>query len=96
MKMKLTDENKKKLAAWGYRYPAELAQIEAAMSEKKTNYTIVKGQREREIKRSEALQLLGEEIFLSGIARSAFHFTAARETADGKTTILFDSSKLLR
>lgn len=95
--MKLTDENKKMLAAWGYRYPADIAQIEAAMSEKKTNYTIIaKGQRERIIKRSEALQLLGEEIFLSGIARSAFHFTAARETADGKTTILFDSSKLFR
>lgn len=97
--MKLTDEHKKILAAWGFRFPYEIAQIEHALSERITNYTILSNnryQRERIISREEALQLLGTTTFLSGIARSTFHFTSARQTKNGELTILFDSSQLFR
>ena len=45
------------------------------------------------ITRDEAVTRLGRLDYLSGIARSAFHFTAIRITEDGKV-ILFDSSRL--
>ena len=45
------------------------------------------------ITRDEAVTRLGCLDYLSGIARSAFHFTAMRITEDGKV-ILFDSSRL--
>lgn len=45
------------------------------------------------ITRDEAVTRLGRLDYLSGIARSAFHFTAMRITEDGKV-ILFDSSRL--
>ena len=42
-----------------------------------------------------AIELLGRKNFLSGIARSAFHWDAMRETEDGRK-IFFDSSRLFR
>ena len=48
---------------------------------------------EAPITRDEAVTRLGRLDYLSGIARSAFHFTAMRITEDGKV-ILFDSSRL--
>ena len=50
----------------------------------------------RKISRATAIRRLGRENWLSGLVRSAFHSTAARETADGKNYILFDSSKVMR
>ena len=47
------------------------------------------------ISRNEAIRRLGRKQFISGISRSAFHYSAARETADGKV-VLFDSSRLFK
>ena len=44
----------------------------------------------------QALEILGEKKFLSGISRSAYHYTAARETEDGEFVVYFDSSVLFR
>lgn len=50
----------------------------------------------RKISRKEAIELLGRETWLNGLDRSAFHWTAMRETKDGKGYVLFDSSALFR
>ena len=46
----------------------------------------------KKITRNDAIRILGEEMFVSGLERSAFHWTAARTNED--KTILFDSRKL--
>ena len=40
-----------------------------------------------------AIEILGEETFLSGISRCAFHTTATREDAEGKYSVYFNLSK---
>ena len=50
----------------------------------------------RRISRKEAIDLLGRETWLNGLDRSAFHWTAMRETKYGKGYVLFDSSALFR
>ena len=44
------------------------------------------------ISRKEVIDILGEEMFVSGLERSAFHWTAARTNKN--KTVLFDSSSL--
>lgn len=88
--MKLTNEDRAMLLDWGY--PEEdFAQIEEAFKKSKTTYELG----DTSISREDAIAALGRRDYLSGIARSAFHFTAARETADGKF-VYFDSSKLFK
>lgn len=88
--MKLTRTDKELLLSWGHP-ESDLPQIEEAFKKSKTKYELG----DKPISREEAISLLGHEQYLSGIARSAFHMTAARETFDGKT-VLFDSSNLFR
>ena len=40
-----------------------------------------------------AIEILGEETFLSGISRCAFHATATREDTEGKYSVYFNLSK---
>lgn len=48
------------------------------------------------ISRKKAIELLGRAAWLSGLARSAFHFTAVRTLGDGRRYVSFDSSVLFR
>ena len=68
---------------------SDIIQIDKAVT--KTRYTLDN----KRISHKEARVILGDVKFLSGIARSAFHFTAVRETND-KKLILFDSSRLFK
>ena len=88
--MKLTNEDKALLLDWGYT-EKDFAQIEEAFKKSKTTYTLGS----QRIVREKAIAVLGRRNYLSGIARSAFHYTAARETADGQF-VYFDSSKLFK
>jgi len=47
----------------------------------------------KKISREDAIKILGMETYLSGIARSAFHWSACRENEKGDI-VSFDSSKL--
>ena len=47
------------------------------------------------ISREDVIEILGRTEYLSGIARSAFHGSASRETNDNKN-VYFDSSNLFR
>ena len=65
------------------------AQIEAAISKTTFEYN------KRRISASEASRLLGRKEFLSGMSRSAFHWSATRETPDG-ATVYFDSIRYFK
>lgn len=47
------------------------------------------------ISRDKAIEILGEERFLSGMCRSAFHWSATRENPQGQK-VYFDSSRLFK
>lgn len=86
--MKLTSEDKKLLKSWGYK-SSDFAQIERATN--KTEYEL----NDEKISLTEALEVLGRETYLSGISRSAFHWSAGRENEKGQM-VHFDSSKLFK
>ena len=80
-----------------FGYPKkDLEQIEAALS--KTDFELYydNGNIEDEaITIDKAIEILGEELFLSGICRSAFHWSATREIKKGQK-VYFNSSRLFK
>lgn len=88
MIMILTNEDKQYLIECGYE-KEDFNQIARAIS--KTSYEY----QGDEISAQKAIEVVGRENFLSGIARSAFHFTASREGKDGNY-VHFDSTSLFK
>lgn len=86
--MKLTENDKALLRRWGEE-DKYFPQIEEAT--RRTTYEL-DGKR---ISANEAIAALGREEYLSGIHRSAFHYTAVRKTRDGRL-VYFDSSILFK
>ena len=84
--MKLTNEDKAILSKFGHK-KGDFKQIEEAIS--KTEYWVG----DERISLTEVLEILDRETYLSGIARSAFHWSACRENEKGDI-VSFDSSKL--
>lgn len=84
--MKLTDKDKELLVKWGY-VKEDFRQIEKATT--KTIYEL----NDKKISCKKALEVLGREKYLSGISRSAFHYTAVRYNDNGDE-VYFNSSKL--
>ena len=70
----------------------EKEQIKRAL--KCTKYKLCGDYTTTPISRKEAIEILGKEMFVSGLERSTFHWTAARTNED--KTILFDSSSLFK
>ena len=87
---RLTKEDRKTLLDWGFPED-ELAQIEEAAN--RSTYVL---DDEKPINVWDVINILGKETFLSGIRRSAFHWTSSRNTEDGKHEVSFDSSILFR
>ena len=88
--MQLTQKDKRLLLSWQFE-EKDFAQIEGALSGTNTKYS-VDGRR---ISRQKAIELLGREVYLSGIARSAFHYTSVRQARTGER-VMFDSHNLFR
>lgn len=86
--MKLTKEDKELLKNWGHE-ERDFNQIEEATI--KTTYETNRNK----ITANEALDILGRKVYLSGISRSAFHWSACRQNEKGQT-VYFDSSKLFK
>lgn len=86
--MILTNEDKQYLIDCGYE-KEDFNQIARAIS--KTTYKY-KGEK---ITAEKAVVIVGREAFLSGLARSAFHFTASREGKDGNH-VYFNSHNLFK
>lgn len=82
--MKLTESDKKQLRENGY-IESDFPQIEKAMQKSKTKYSTVNIQtgKKETISRERAIEILGREMWLSGISRSAFHWTAQRDNMRG-------------
>ena len=93
--MKLTEKDKADLLSLGVP-PEDFWQISEAALPKYTKYSVYAKESEKgkRISRDEAIRLLGRKEWLSGLSRSAFHFTACRDTLDGTSFVLFDSHKL--
>lgn len=92
--MILEEKDINTLKEWGYS-DRDIKQIQEAVEiteytkhELKPPYKDVKS-----LTALEAYELLGNEMFLSGISRSAFHWSASREYCK-KYGVSFDSSKL--
>jgi len=88
--MKFTKEDKELLKSWGHR-EEDLNQLERATGTTKTTYEM----NGKKISIDEAIEILGRETYLSGISRSAFHWSACRENEKGQR-VYFDSSKLFK
>lgn len=86
--MKLTQADKAILLDMGY-LESDLSQIEEATRRTLYEYD------GKQIDREEAITLLGRRSYLAGIARSAFHWSAAQHTPEEKT-VYFDSSRLFK
>ena len=94
--MKLTQEHKNILKSMG-ETEDDFAQIEEATG--KTTYTLCDAERmtSKRIGIKRAIELLGIKDFLSGLSRSAFHWSAARTVeSNPNQTVLFDSSRLFK
>ena len=90
----LTEQDKGILLDQGF-LKRDFSQIEKAL--KKTDFVLIHAEsgRNRRISASEASEILGREVFLSGIGRSAFHWSSIRELGTGEI-IYFDSAKLFK
>ena len=84
--MKLTIEDMKLLKKNGF-LDKDMYQIEEAT--RKTVYET----NDKKITQKEALEILGREEYLSGISRSAFHWSAVRDNSKGES-VYFNSRKL--
>ncbi len=103
---KLTDADKKLLADWGEDEEG-IAQVERALNQ--TKFTVADVEKDengrtiipdelddKPISVEEARKILGDEKFLSGLDRSAFHWTSGRYNDDETKYVSFDSSKLFK
>ena len=88
-KFYLTKEDKDFLRETGYS-DDDFLQIEEAV--RRSKYYLIDNQR---ISYQKAIEILGKNTFLSGISRSAFHWTAERESDEGRL-VFFDSSILFK
>lgn len=86
----MTKADKELLTKWGHK-DGDFPQIERAFDTRMTTYQM----EGKPITREKAIELLGREKYLSGISRSAFHFSAARKTDNG-CPVFFDSSNLFK
>ena len=69
---------------------SDMNQLMDAISEVKLTLTDQKTGKEEKITVNRAVEVLGEETFLSGISRSAFHATATRCDKEGKFSVYFN------
>ena len=96
----LTQEDISLLKSWNYP-DEDIPQIErnAHACVYTVFYKVPADQKSKRISRKKALEVLGRENFLSGLARSAFHWSAVREGDKinaSETAVLFDARKLFK
>lgn len=92
--MQLTQNDKAILKSFGCP-DGDMRQIGEALTKTRYSlYTKATG-KEKTISRTTARELLGDEQFLSGLGRSAFHWSSSR-SVDETTSVFFDSSNLFK
>lgn len=91
----LNFNDKQFLKAYGYT-ESDFDQIERAANKSTYTFQDENGEPQYAVNVHEAVELLGRETFLPGIARSAFHGTSSRVNPDTGQRVGFDSSILFR
>ena len=94
----LTNEDETSLLIIGYT-DDDLNQIGQGLKEVElliTDNDIAKGCKTRKCGAKRAIEVLGREEFISGVARASFHATATRYSCDGRYEIYFDLRKWWR
>ena len=87
--MKLSESDKSYFKKCGY-IDQDIPQIEKAIEVMQ-----YEDENDKKVSRKYVLDNMDRETWLSGIGRAAFHWSATRETKDGKT-IFFDARKLFK
>ena len=94
--MKLTKKDKEYLLSIGYA-ERDFEQIEDIA--KYTKYDMFTKKDESIVTRitqKKAIEILGRNIYLSGLGRTAFHYSAVRYNDEGTIYIVFDGSKYFK
>lgn len=91
----ITDKDRQYLFEHGYT-SSDIGQLEEAARIKNTKYYFTNPitNTKTKISRKEALRILGRKAWLSGLGRSAFHYTSVREGVYKKGNVYFDSFDL--
>jgi hypothetical protein len=91
----LTAKDKSLLKEWGY-LDEDMAQIEEGANVGRITFTYKGRTYEHEITPQRAIRIIGREQFLSGLSRSAFHWSAIRYRNDNDKNgyVYFDMHKL--
>lgn len=92
---KMTNEDVKYFIRIGHPR-SDMKQLEKAFCEVDLVLTDNRTGKDQRIGRDKAIEVLGRETFLSGISRSAFHASAARESDNGRYSVSFDLYKWWR
>ncbi|RHU02394.1 hypothetical protein DW711_10760 [Ruminococcus sp. AM27-16] len=87
--IKLSESDKNYFKKRGY-LDQDIPQIERAIEVMQ-----YENENDKKVSTKYVLDNMDRETWLSGIGRASFHWSAARETRDGKT-IFFDASKLFK
>lgn len=83
------------LKSWGYSQK-DIEQIkEARKFLVLTTQDSSNEDKEIKISKDKAIELLGRETFLSGLARASFHFTSVR-SSDEYEDVFFDCSRMFK
>lgn len=91
--MKLTKKDKEYLLSIGHA-ESDFEQIENVA--KYTKYDMFTKEDESIVTRitqKKAIEILGRNIYLSGLGRTAFHYSAVRYNDEGTIYVVFDGSK---
>lgn len=91
--MKLTKKDKEYLLSIGYA-ESDFEQIEDVA--KYTKYDMFTKEDESIVTRitqKKAIEILGRNVYLSGLGRTAFHYSVVRYNDEGTIYVVFDGSK---
>lgn len=88
MKLNKADKN--------YLYSMGISVEDVRQIEECIGNTLFYDSNDKRISRKDAIEILGREVWLNGMARSAFHNSAYRENEDGSKSVYFDSSKYFK
>ena len=77
-----------KLKSWGYT-DEDIVQIKEAV--KVCKYY---DKNDNRISRQKAIELIGHDSFINGLARAAFHWNSQRYNSNGDESVYFDCKKL--
>lgn len=87
-KLKFTQQDEQHFLKLGHPQ-SDMRQLKAAFREVRLELYDYKMKENRKIKRAEAIEILGREVFLNCISRCAFHATTSANNKDNTLNVRF-------